>query len=148
LVPAGCCLCDLSHIGAVVAVNAAQASKLSEAMGCHLVDCQACEPTASPWLGATCRAGRCVAFDARATELTDCSVREDCRLRAGLECCEDCNASRQSFIAINAEADVRSWLCGDWPGGCGACVPIPPANLSVVCYDNGTCGVIDAELPQ
>jgi hypothetical protein len=149
LVPAQCCgACDQARLENVVAVHRSQASALSEAMGCHLVDCPACEPIPNPWLGATCRAGRCVAIDARETELTDCEVREDCRLRVGLSCCEDCSPTRDAFIAVNAAADVRSVVCGNFPGGCAGCVPTVPPNLSVVCNGNGKCGVIDAELPQ
>jgi hypothetical protein len=148
LVPAGCCgPCDRASLENVVAVHKAQATKFSEAMGCHLVDCPACELTPDPWLGATCRAGRCVAYDSRQTELTACDTPADCRYRVGLDCCEDCTPSRDSIIAVNAEADVRSWVCGNGPVGCAGCVPMYPPNFSLLC-NNGTCGVLDAELPQ
>jgi hypothetical protein len=146
LVRADCCGCDVPTLGNVVAVAKTQTSELQLAMGCHLVDCAACEPVENPSLGATCRAGRCVAFDVRQTDLAACETREDCRLRAGLQCCENCAAERQSFVAINAEADIASWVCGDAPVACAGCVPTVPQNLSVIC-SQGTCGVLDAELP-
>jgi hypothetical protein len=147
LIPSGCCGCGQASLTGTVAVNTAKAAEYSEAMLCHLIDCATCPQSPNPWLGATCRAGRCVAFDARQTALTECTTPEDCRFRAGLTCCEACSPSRSAFIALNADADVSSWVCGDWPGGCGACVPVVPQNLSVTC-GNGRCGVLDAELPQ
>jgi len=148
LVPSACCGgCEQANLANMVAVNENKAAEFSMAMGCDLVDCAICPRTPNPWLGATCRAGRCVAYDARQTELTECSAPEDCRFRAGLDCCEACAPPRSAFIAVNRDADVGPWVCGDWPGGCAGCVPIVPPNLSVTC-GNGRCGVLDAELPQ
>ncbi|HEX6271671.1 MAG TPA: BPTI/Kunitz domain-containing protein [Polyangiaceae bacterium] len=147
LVPAACCGCVRPDLGNTIAVARSRMAELEQARGCGLVDCVSCQPLENPWLGVTCRAGRCVGFDARRTELVTCETSDDCRFRAGLQCCENCFASRQSFIAVSADADVHSWVCGDAPVGCAGCVPTVPQNLSAVCAD-GTCGVLDAELPQ
>lgn len=148
LVPARCCgVCGQAELSNTVAVNRAHVDVLPDALGCHLIDCVTCEPTPNPWLGATCRAGRCVAFDVRQTDLTECSSSDDCRLRAGLACCEECNVARESFVGINAEADVRGWVCGNAPVVCAGCVPAIPPNLYATCGD-GRCGVRDTELPE
>jgi hypothetical protein len=148
LVPARCCgTCGQADLTNTTAVNARQAAAFSEAMSCHLVDCVGCMPSPNAWLGATCRNGRCVAFDARQTELTECDDRSDCSFRAGLGCCENCTAPREGFIAVNSEADVDSWVCGNPLVGCAGCTPIVPPNLSVIC-SNERCAVLDAELPQ
>jgi hypothetical protein len=146
-VPASCCNCEQPNVGNVIAFNKAKMSQLEQVRRCDLVDCAACQPIANPWLGATCRSGRCVAFDVRRTELATCETASDCRFRAGVECCENCLAPREAFIAINADVNHRPWFCGDAPVGCAGCVPIVPQNLSLICQ-SGTCGVLDAELPQ
>jgi hypothetical protein len=147
LVPVVCCGCARPELGNTIAVAKSRLDELERVRGCGLIDCVWCQPLENPWLGATCRAGRCIAFDARRTELVTCETRDDCRFRAGLQCCENCAASRQSFITVNADADLGSWVCGDAPVACAGCVPIVPQNLSATCT-NGACGVLDAELPQ
>jgi hypothetical protein len=112
------------------------------AMGCHLVDCQTCElPAPNPWIGATCNAGRCMAFDLRQTDLVACMDSSECVLRGGVECCENCSAQALDFVAVNQNANVAAFTCGDAPVGCDACVPVPPMTIEPSCV-SGRCDVL------
>jgi hypothetical protein len=140
LMPNLCCgPCDEPNLTNMVAVRKTEVNAVFQAMSCHLVDCPTCLPIANPWLGAACRANRCVSFDARQTELVSCTADTDCVLRAGVGCCADCSASGYSaFVALNREADIRPFTCGSEPVGCDDCAPVPPPDLIAVCA-SGSC---------
>jgi hypothetical protein len=140
LVPSMCCGgCSEPSLANRVAVRKGQESAVQIATGCHLVDCVPCEPAQpNPWLGATCTAARCVAFDARALDITLCTDTSDCVLRGGLECCENCAAQGLDFVAVNREANVAALTCGDGHGACDACVAVPPFGLVALC-ESGRC---------
>jgi hypothetical protein len=116
----------------VTAVNAASLADFNAP--CALVDCVSSGPVPSHF-GATCNNGHCLAFDVRGTELTACTAPSDCRLRAGLACCEACDAEHQDFVALRVDVDLSSLACGDAPINCGACQPMPPAGLVADCLE-------------
>jgi hypothetical protein len=100
--------------------------------------CPECAPTGAEWLTATCVAGRCEVLDVRETELSACEVSADCRLRAGIDCCEDCG-STAAFVSLNvdSEAALRDLVC-DSEFSCDACAPQPPDVLEPTCV-TGRC---------
>jgi hypothetical protein len=57
-----CCGCGVPTLGNMIAVNEHQTGAVHMAMGCHLVDCIACD-VSDPPLAATCREGHCIAVD-------------------------------------------------------------------------------------
>jgi hypothetical protein len=137
----------LPNAETVVAVGSGQVSAVQTAMGCHLVDCIPCDPPPpNPWLFATCRGGRCIAFDAFETELTSCAVASDCRLRGGLGCCETCNPGTDEIVAVNASIELEPWLCGPTPDECDACTPTPPRLVSAWC-EGARCIAVPASPP-
>ena len=140
LIPSRCCgACDEATLQNTVAVNLSHTGVVQSQPSCAAVDCVTCDPPfPSPWLGATCRQSRCVAFDVRQTELTACTEPGDCRLRAGLGCCENCTASPENFVSINRTVNTEPLLCGGAPILCDACTPAVPPGLSAVC-DGGRC---------
>jgi hypothetical protein len=139
LVASMCCgPCGEATLQNTVAVNTRYTGVVQSQPSCALIDCAACDPSPNPWLGATCREGRCVAFDARQTELTACAEHADCRLRGGLGCCENCAASPEEFVALNRMANTEPLLCGGAPIACDACIPAIPPGFSAFCTD-GRC---------
>jgi hypothetical protein len=109
----------------------------------HCAPCDA--PRPNPWLFAACHAGRCVAVDARGTELTACSDPSDCELRTGLECCEACRVIPENIVAINSSVDLVAWLCGTESAFCDACAPTLPRQFFATC-ENQRC-VVQAVSP-
>ena len=126
----------------VTAVNAASLSDFNAP--CTLVDCiSTLEPIPS-YFGATCKNAHCLAFDVRGTELTACTAPSDCRLRAGLDCCESCDADRLEYVAVRVDADVEALACGGAPINCGGCEPLPPSGLVADCLD-GHCQALELD---
>jgi hypothetical protein len=125
----------------VTAVNASALAAFT--LPCQLVDCA---PTLGPIpssIGATCRAGHCLAFDLRETELVTCDVADDCTLRLGVGCCERCTGEGRDFVALRRDAKLSELVCGDGPVGCPACVPVPDPTLSAECRV-GRCEVVQS----
>lgn len=134
-----CCgACEPSTLMNRVAVRTDQVAAVNEAMSC---DCEPCgDADVNPWLGAACSENHCVSFDARTTKLVTCEQDDDCVLRAGIGCCVNCAAGRGDFVALNREADLRPFSCGDEPVACDDCVAVPPFDLVAVC-SSGRCAV-------
>jgi hypothetical protein len=108
--------------------------------------CEAClppDPTthAAPYLGVDCRAGRCVWYDSRETELTACSKNEDCLLRNGLGCCERCTVSLETLIAVNRTTKLPQCAAAL---ACPPCMPVYPAEYAAACQ-GGRCAVVKAQ---
>jgi hypothetical protein len=144
----GCCGgCEPVLFTDIVAVNSRHADTLYDATCPSGAVCGACAapegPPNRPWLGATCRAGHCVVFDARETDLTLCMVPAECRLRAGLGCCEACVSTAETVLAVGNRADVESWVCGE-AFACDDCAPSHPPGAAADCID-GRC-VVDLNL--
>jgi hypothetical protein len=136
----GCCgLCGVTDPADLVAVNAKYAS--FNAVECGLVDCEYCPPPAeiAPY-GARCDAGTCEVYDIRKSPLSACTTDADCRLRAGLSCCQGCG-SGADWVAVSTDDRVEQELCDGGAVPCPACVPIVPEDLIAVCGDDGHCAL-------
>jgi hypothetical protein len=132
-----CAFCDIDSVDDFEAVNRAYAGFMSPV--CELVDCDSCDaPPESEHFAATCNAGSCEIMDIRKSELSACTTDADCRLRAGLSCCEDCSSASWVAVSVDSPA-VLGALCGPNPLPCPPCVPIYPEDLIAVCGSNGHC---------
>jgi hypothetical protein len=136
----GCCgYCDISGVEDLVAVHRSYAG--FNAPGCAALDCDWCPaPPEIEHFGAQCQAGRCELFDVRESGLAECTEDSDCRLRAGLGCCEACDST--GMVAVSADFDTLSQaLCSDEPLACPPCVPVYPEDVAAVCGEEGHCRV-------
>jgi hypothetical protein len=136
-VPAGCCSACAPQTADFVALNRASVDDYLASQSCAGAICPHCASTTNAWFGLTCDSGHCKVFDARETDLTVCQKSSDCRLRAGLACCESCSASEFDVVAINASADLRSLVC-DPDTACDACAPVYPSTFTATCV-SGRC---------
>ena len=143
-IPTECCSCESFYFGNVVAVNRS-AQNVIWSTKCGPVDCEACTSNRGlSWFGATCRQGHCVAYDARDTEMTECSEPSDCVLRNDLGCCEACSSDPLSVIAVNRDPSLGSeLLCADHTSSCPACPDgrVYPPIANPDCY-GGRCTVL------
>lgn len=57
----------------------------------------------------------------------------DCRVRAGLGCCERCGSDATSFVAIGDEPKLQALVCPDDFEGCPPCRPLVPECLTARC---------------
>jgi hypothetical protein len=135
-----CCASCNPTAADLVAINVNQTTEYYSQRPCVSVDCASCnyDSLSTPtFFGATCDQGHCVVFDARENALTECNVADDCKLRAGLGCCEGCGGNPSFTVAVNKEADVQSLLCGA-PVPCPNCGQIFPSDFKAACVD-GRC---------
>jgi hypothetical protein len=143
LVSPHCCgVCD-GTLSDYTAVNTAAVSEYYSGRGCTDVLCEPCaapDPLTSsqPYLTATCRSGECVPIDVREEGAADCESSEDCRLRAGIGCCEACSATEAEMVAISDTALLTELSCGAMLAPCLACAPIYPETFESVC-EQGRC---------
>jgi len=145
LINASCCGgCEPANDRTFIAVNNQSYSTFSAK--CALVDCVACPPvpigvaTTSRYFIATCQSGECTVADIRQTPLTECQTTDDCYLRNGAHCCEQC--SGEGIVALNRRASLSPLICGSGPIACPACVSIIPPGYSTTC-SAGRCVVQD-----
>ncbi|HEX6277428.1 MAG TPA: hypothetical protein VFZ53_30505, partial [Polyangiaceae bacterium] len=139
----GCCGgCEPLNYYDFVAINAAHMDELRKRTCDPGVACGACPPYEGapmrPWFTARCDAGHCVAYDASVA--ARCMTSDQCRLRAGLACCEDCSPANDGLVAISSEQALREVACGG-EAACDACVPSYSPAASAYCTDEGFCGV-------
>jgi hypothetical protein len=140
----GCCAaCDPVDRTAFVALNRRYASDYDRAAGCEGVQCAPCqsvpeETRTSQYFVPTCKLGRCIAVDIRATPVTACASAADCHLRDGAACCEGCDGT--GLVSIASEAALSALACGAEPVGCPPCVPLIPATFVPAC-NAGRCAV-------
>jgi hypothetical protein len=127
LVERACCAaCEPVSLEDFAALNGAFSDDFTSALECGDVLCAPCPPASEevrPWLGATCRAQQCLAFDARLEEFTACDSNDDCRLRTGLDCCEACGRDDARVVAVSEEAALRALVCPSDHQGCDECEP-------------------------
>jgi hypothetical protein len=139
----GCCApCEPVNATQFVAVS--DPAGYQERKGCGPIACSPCQTSDQGenrrYFGATCNAGYCELFDVRLTDFSRCGSDADCTLRAGLDCCERCDATPEMLIAVNKNSDVRDLVCGADAGACPPCVPIYPEGYSAGC-NQGVCEV-------
>jgi hypothetical protein len=100
-----------------------------------------CVPAFDCWIeqqfyAAVCREGQCLAVDIRTEDLTACTTSADCRLRWGVACCENCNASPTStpngLVSVNAQSFDQS-VCGSAPCAIDCMPPAYPTNAVPGC---------------
>ncbi len=75
---------------------------------------------------AVCTQGRCDVIDVRGATFTSCVTTADCTLRAGVDCCEHCQAT--GWVPVNETATFCDVLTS-----CPPCASAPPPDLKVVC---------------
>ena len=137
-----CCACEGAAWHNVVGVNTSNVAIVSRTK-CSTVDCQPCTPDGSmAWMGATCREGHCVAYDARQTDMVECTTTTDCSLRYGLGCCESCTGDWVNLVALSNEN--WDYLCPEGHPPCPPCAGqrIYPDGAYAVC-ESGGCVVTD-----
>jgi len=138
-----CCPCGDSRWDNVIGVNHSTDANAFRAR-CGPIACDDCALGSDlAWFGSTCREGHCVAYDARETEITECSPTSGCQLRYGLGCCMGCASDMLPPIAVNADGRGDEIMCPEGHHPCPPCaVPGPqlPPNASAVCTD-GRCDV-------
>lgn len=133
-----CCLCGLPELSDFEAIN----SSFVQQCSCQGPAC-GCATQENPNLTATCESGTCAGFDVRLEEYSACTTDTDCTLRNGLGCCEQCQGSEYSVVAVNVnQAALSGAVCGDQPVGCPDCVVQYPANKKASCISNH-CQVVD-----
>lgn len=136
----GCCgFCGIDSSDQLAAVNSKYASYL--APECGLVDCAPCLPSDEiANFDARCNEGTCEVYDVRKSDLSACETNDDCRLRAGLSCCEACGET--NWVAVSTDHErVEEELCGDMPAACPPCVPGDPGFRFAECGEDGHCYV-------
>lgn len=69
------------------------------------------------YIGASCIAGNCIAFDLREVAPPLCMTDDGCYLRYGVECCADCRPeqSPSKLVALATNFDLAALACGDEP---------------------------------
>jgi hypothetical protein len=135
-----CCICGRPELSDLAAVNVSYATLC----GCDGPVCD-CASSPNPNLALSCDAGQCAGWDVRKEDaLSACTKDSDCRLRAGLSCCETCDGAAWNLVAVrkDAEGALAARVCsGDQ--GCPACVPQYPSDVFVQCI-YGQCQVVSA----
>ena len=141
-----CCgFCGVESADELVAVNSEYASYTGDQ--CAGVDCVYCPPSDEiGQYGARCNEGSCEVYDVRESDISACNSDADCRLRAGLGCCEGCGET--TWVAVSTDQElVMKELC---PGGalpCPACLPAEPGGITAICGAKGHCAVAILEQP-
>jgi hypothetical protein len=130
VVSAGCCgACEPVRAQDVQAVNWQWHQQNA---GCD-VACGACKEApevdrTSEYFVARCVEANCQLVDAR-DKYVECTDDDDCFLRDGSDCCEDCDG--EGYIAVSSLAFVFETACPDII--CATCDAVPPEGLSAQC---------------
>jgi hypothetical protein len=134
----GCCQCEPTDERHLIAVNRSYQAAVPPS--CGPVACEPCVPvdelaTTRQYFTAGCAAGQCSVVDIRETDATACREDADCRLRAGGECCEDCDGS--GLVSVNSATFLEARGCGsgDEAPICPRCAPTYPPQYVAVCRD-------------
>ena len=80
-------------------------------------------------------------FASAQDKIVSCKTNEDCRVRWGSNCCEDCGGGdTDQLIAYNKNANLEAEVCGPYGGACPPCMPPPyPPYILPVCSKEGHC---------
>jgi trypsin inhibitor len=145
----GCCgVCDGPGVSKhdFIAYNQANVGLVSTC-GNGNVACGAC-PEPEPGQGTTqffvpnCVAGECVVEDIRESDVTACTAAEDCKLRMGTACCENCAGGGGDVVAVRNDGSFEKLVCGDVLPPCSACEPPVRIFADASCNPNGRCEVL------
>lgn len=146
LIPAGCCpACGLAELFDFVAVNAASAEAAQKVLCPEPSPCPDCAHVENPNLFVYCDKdqGRCVGADVRAHAVSACQSSEECVLRGGAHCCEDCladDASEVTSVSLSVDPSLSSIVCEGMPP-CPPCAPPAPGGVIPECGEDGHCKV-------
>jgi hypothetical protein len=111
---------------------------MNPVIGCKYCAADCATTPDDGYVGTSCIGGHCIPFDARAKGFTDCLTDEDCSLRWGVECCENCDVSPSNVVAVSHREEL-SWLaCGPNLACNTACGPPKPGFPTCV---EGRCAV-------
>lgn len=147
LVTVECCPpCGMPELPDVLAVHVDQGMAYKDYTCPDPVDCPACATGYNPHLFAYCdtAAGKCVAADTRTHAVSACTSDDQCVLRNGTECCENCNelqVSEITSVAFVADPSLMELVCAP-DNACPPCAPIYPADVTTACGDDGHCRVL------
>ncbi|HEY3495933.1 MAG TPA: hypothetical protein VGK73_14645 [Polyangiaceae bacterium] len=126
-----CCPCDPLPSDQIVAHNVRRTDSVVPL--CPEIPCPTCDTpehqTSSQYYIPGCFSGFCSKVDLRQTQYTECEKDEDCRLRDGAGCCQEC--SDRGFIAVSS-TDFISEFC-EADVGCPECDPTVPSGIEAVC---------------
>lgn len=143
----GCCpSCTTPEAGDLASVHAEQLAAFQQAECPTPMGCPECIACPNPHLFPRCDDGTCAVGDLRDHPAGMCNEPSDCVLRAGLGCCEACDAGDPTcgdLVAVNAAAmgALLDEVCSPFAGACPPCAPIYPADASPDCID-GRCAVV------
>jgi hypothetical protein len=143
VVDVSCCASCQPTAADLVAINSSKTLEYFNQRACTDAICDPCNSDGlsdRTFFGASCDQGRCVVFDARQNALTECNVSDDCKLRAGLGCCEGCGGNPSFTVAVSKDADLESLVCGA-PVPCPQCGQIFPSDFKADCVD-GRCATV------
>jgi Kunitz/Bovine pancreatic trypsin inhibitor domain len=145
LAAVGCCgVCDGPSVSAhdFVAYNRQYADKVSSC-GLRDVACGACPnpegESTRKYFVPNCVNGECVVEDIRESDVTACSISDDCQLRHGTGCCESCGYD--DLIAIRNDGSLEKLVCGDVIPPCLPCERLI-GDATATCDANGHCGLV------
>lgn len=133
LTTTGCCQgCEPLANQDYLALNAAFLEDEFATRPCTpLPACAPCPPSSEltatgKYYKPVCRSGQCTAVDLRESPVSECQANDDCRLRAGVACCERCQGG---FVAVNSGAE----FCPEGPEPCPKCAAFPPQGIVSQC---------------
>jgi len=84
-----------------------------------------------------CVAGQCVVEDLRTSPVTSCKTSDECKVRHGTACCENCDGSNP--IAVRNDGSFEKLVCSI-PTPCAACLPAP-GDAVAYCSAQGHCEI-------
>lgn len=134
LFPTNCCgYCGEPKLEGFIGVNHNKSKEANNFYCADPVACPDCVEFPQPNLIALCEAGQCTPKDIRTSELSACKTKDDCRLRWGSGCCQNCAGSSWDLIAYNKNVAFEQLVC-DPAGDCPPCLPQPfPPGSSAEC---------------
>ena len=86
-----------------------------------------------------CVNNECVVEDIRKSDATACESDQDCKLRNGSACCEECEVNQ--WLAVRSDGGFEALVCSGSNEACPACEAVPRSDARANCYE-GRCGVV------
>jgi hypothetical protein len=105
------------------------------------IACAPCPPVmngALKYFVPDCVRGQCAITDLRQSPLTTCKTSEECVLRHGTHCCEECTTT--NLVALRSDVAFQKLVCGSGDIACDDCAP-PPSDAVAYCAASGHCEV-------
>jgi hypothetical protein len=143
----GCCgPCGRPELDDLAAIAGEQQDAFRQAECPVETPCPDCEACANGDLFAYCDMGTCWGADLSEHPMNACTDNDECRLRIGTGCCEQCGTVDPfcgpiTAIHVNAEATLRGLVCPEGAGECPPCAPDYPDQVVAACV-GGFCRAI------